>query len=120
MLFLSVSTGICENFETTHFEYKLQRFYIFNINCICTRTEFKLPLWTLPPSPHTPYGLNTILTVGFKDDLKSLKAATDSFMNGLFFFNCLHQDQHILEIPLVGGVTAEDSRSWAGGGARTG
>lgn len=30
------------------------------------------------------------------------------------------QDQHILEIPLVGGVTGEDPRSWAGGGAQTG
>ena len=64
------------------------------------------------PSPQTPNGLNTILTVGY--DLKSLEAATYSFMNS-HFKKCVYnmpQDQHILEIPLgLGGG------GWAGGSA---
>lgn len=63
------------------------------------------------PSSHTPSDLNTILTVGFNDDLKSLEATTYSFMNS-HFKKCVYTmpwDQHILEIPLgLGGG------GWAG------
>lgn len=85
-------------------------FIFFNINGICTRTEFKLHLLTLSPSPHTPNGLNAILTVSFEDDLKSLEAATDSFMNGHFLKNGLHHASR----PTHFGNSPCGGRDWRG------
>ena len=80
---------------------------------------FRLHSLPLPTSLHTTNGLNTVLTVVFKDDLKSLKAATYPLMKGHFFKNGFTpglKTNTFWKFPWGAG---EDSRRWASGGVRT-